>query len=153
MARNIFAPVTYDGSSAGSEMGREFDIVGAMLMPRNEVHAMSLGSLDDVKAAADTFKVTPSAMTVRALRLGMINRKRATSLLQELRDQYAQSSKTKARQPKPINAVRKYNGRELSRRMLDVLDAGKISEGDFCRIVCLRHIKPREIDDFRRALR
>jgi hypothetical protein len=127
VARKIFAPVTYDGSSAGSDVGREYDIVGAMLMPKQELHGASFGSLGDVRAGADVFKVTPSAMAVRAMRLGMITPEVAASHLQELRREYAQRAKTPARQPKAVNAVRKYNGRELSRRMLDVLDAGQIS--------------------------
>lgn len=153
VARKIFAPVTYDGSSAGSDVGREYDIVGAMLMPKQELHGASFGSLDDVRAGADVFKVTPSAMAVRAMRLGMITPEVAASHLQELRREYAQRAKTQARQPKAVNAVRKYNGRELSRRMLDVLDAGQISTREFCRVVCLRHIKPHQINDFREALR
>lgn len=34
VARGIFAPVTYDGSSASSDVQREYDIVDAMVMPR-----------------------------------------------------------------------------------------------------------------------
>lgn len=153
VARKIFAPVTYDGSSAGSEVGREYDIVGAMLMPQQALRAAPLGSLNDVKAAADEFKVTPSAMTVRAMRLGMIGPDVADSHLAELRREYSERSKPKPRQPKPVTAVRTYNGREFSRRMLDVLDTGRISKREFCRVVCLRHIKPHQINDFRKALR
>jgi hypothetical protein len=153
VARKIFAPVTYDGASAGSEVGREYDVVGAMLMPQHELRGMSLGSLRTVKSAADEFKVTPSAMAVRAMRLGMITPEDAASHLDELKREYSQRPKSQARQPKPVNAVRKYNGREFSRRMLDVLDAGRISKKDFCRVVCLRHIKPHQINDFREALR
>lgn len=57
------------------------------------------------------------------------------------------------RSPKVVNAIRNYNGRELSLRMLDVLDSGKLSRRDFCRSVCLNKIKPTEIDEFREALR
>lgn len=152
VARKIFSPVTYDGSSAGSDVRREYDIVGAMLMPGQELRDASFGSLDDVKAASDVFKVTPSAMTVRAMRLGMISPELAASHLQELGRDYSQRSKSHARQPKAVNAIRKYNGREFSRRMVDVLDAGQISAGEFCRAVCLRRIKPKEINDFRAAL-
>ncbi len=153
VARRIFAPVTYDGSSAGSEVGREYDIVGAMLMPQQELRGLSLGSLQTVKAAADEFKVTPSAMAVRAMRLGMISPEEVASHLNELRHEFSQRPKSQARHPKAVNAVRTYNGREFSRRMLDVLDAGRISKKDFCRVVCLRHIKPHQINDFREALR
>jgi hypothetical protein len=152
VARKIFAPVTYDGSSTGSVVGREYDIVGAMLMPGRQLHSLSFGSLEDVKEAADIFKVTPSAMTVRAMRLGIVTSDSAVSYLEELRREYTQRPKGQARQPKAVNAVRKYNGREFSRRMLDVLDQGRISPREFCRVACLRHIKPHEISDFRAAV-
>ena len=153
VARRIFAPVTYDASSPGSEVGREYDIVGAMLMPKQALQAVPLETLDEVKAAADEFKVTPSALTVRARRLSMIGPDTATSHLNELQREFGQHPKSQARQPKAVNAVRKYNGREFSRRMLDVLDTGRISKREFCRVVCLRHIRPSQINDFREAVR
>ena len=35
VARKVFAPVTWDGQSTGSDVGPEYDITGAMLMPAN----------------------------------------------------------------------------------------------------------------------
>ncbi|RAM37732.1 hypothetical protein [Arthrobacter globiformis] len=152
VARKIFAPVTYDGSSTGSDVKREYDIVGSMLMPKRELGSLSLTSLDDLKSAADMFKVTPSAVAVRAMRLGMIGQNAAVSHLSQLRSEYAQREKKPMQQPKAVNAVRKYNGREFSRRMLGVLDNGGISTGEFCRVVCLRHIRPQQLVDFREAV-
>lgn len=153
VARRIFAPVTYDGSNAGADVGWEYDVVGAMLMPKAELRDLSLGSLDQVKTAADIFKVTPSAMTVRAMRVGLITSAAAASHLEALRVEFSQRPRTLARPPKTVNALRKYNGRELSRRMIDAVDSGQLSSGEFCRVVCLRHIRPHEINDFREALR
>ncbi|TDS86578.1 hypothetical protein [Nesterenkonia aurantiaca] len=153
VARRVFAPVTYDASSPGSEVGREYDIVGAMLMPQDALQDVPLETLDEVKAAADEFKVTPSALTVRAQRLSMIGPDTAATHLNELQREFGQRPKSQARQPKAVNAVRKYNGREFSRRMLDVLDTGGISKREFCRVVCLRHIRPSQINDLREALR
>jgi hypothetical protein len=62
IARKIFAPLTYDGSSVDPVVKREYDIVGEMLMPASARHDVSLESLDEIKAAADDFKVTPSAI-------------------------------------------------------------------------------------------
>lgn len=152
VARKIFAPVTYDGSTAGSDVGREYDIVGEILMPVAHVRGHDFGSLDAVKAAADEFKVTASAMAVRAMRLKLIGFDAATDYLGELRREYERRPKTPKRSAKIVNAIRNYNGRELSVRMLDVLDSGKLSRRDFCRSVCLNKIKPTEIDEFRLAL-
>lgn len=152
VARRIFAPVTYDGSTPGTDVGREYDIVGAMLMPADLCRGRQFTALDDVRAAADEFKVTPSALTVRAMRLGLIDRECAASHLADLARDYGTREKPRARQPKAVNAVRNYNGREFSTRMLDALDGGRMSPKEFCRSVCLNRIKPAQIDDFRRAL-
>lgn len=153
IARRVFAPVTYDGSSVGTEVRREYDIVGEMLMPASALSDVSLASLDEIRAAADDFKVTASAMTVRALRLGKFGGETAAAHLRDLKREYENRPQTRARAPKAVNGVRKYTGRELATRMLHALDDRTISPGDFCRQVCLNRIKPRQIEEFRRALR
>ena len=106
-----------------------------------------------MKAASDVFKVTASAATVRAMRLGLISRDTASLYLQQLRDEFRERPKNTVRsQIHPENAVRKYSGREFSKRMLGVLDAGVISPGEFCRTVCLNRLRPHQIDDLRRAV-
>lgn len=153
VARKIFAPVTYDGSTIGSDVGREYDIVGEILMPAARVRGHDFRSLDAVKEAADEFKVTASAMAVRAMRLKLISGAAATDYLGELKQEYERRPKSPMRSPKVVNAIRNYNGRELSVRMLDALDSRKLSPRDFCRSVCLNKIKPAEIGEFRLALR
>lgn len=152
VAQKKFMPVTYDGSSAGTDVGPEYDIVGAILMPGKTLRGLPLGVLDDVKAAADVFKVTPSAIAVRAMRLGMISPAAADAHLQELHREFSGRPRSQTRSLATVKAVRRYNGREFSRRMLDVLDAGRISRGEFCRVVCLRRIRPHQISAFREAV-
>lgn len=153
VARRIFAPVTWDGQSAGTNNVREYDIAGAMLMPAARLREIGPSSLAQMKEAADEFNVTASAVTVRAMRLGIISGETALSHLDELRIEFGRRPEKSGRSPiKPENAVRKYSGRELSSRMLRVLDAGQISPGDFCRVVCLNKLKPSQILDLRGAL-
>lgn len=153
VARRIFKPVTWDGQSTGTDLGREYDTVAAMLMPADRMRALGPTSLDDMKSAADEFKVTPSAVTVRAMRLGQINGSTAQGHLERLREEYEQRPKVKGMsQIKPENAVRKYAGQELSRRMLDVMDSGAISPKEFCRAVCLNKLGPDQLGDLRRAV-
>ena len=153
VARRVFAPMTWDGGSTETELGLEYDIAGAMLMPEDRLKTIAVTELGEVKRAADDFKVTPSAVAVRAMRLGLIHRDTAHRHLQELRREFEQIPKGGPRNPiLPENAVRKYGGRELSRRMLNALDASKITPGEFCRAVCLRHLKPHQIDDLRRVV-
>lgn len=153
VARGIFAPVAFDGHNLSSHANREFQIVGAMLVPADVLGAVDLSSLDEVKAVADDIKVTPSAATVRAVQLRLINMATAESHLNALRREYEGRSKPGPRNaPSPENAVRKYNGTEFAKRMLHVLDTGGIGPREFCRSVCLNHLKPAQIDDLRRAV-
>ncbi|MDM7888316.1 hypothetical protein ACIPEP_16530 [Curtobacterium sp. NPDC087082] len=152
VARGIFAPVTYDGRNLASNPGREYDIVGEVLMPAAQMRTVPSDDLGKIRSTADSFKVTPSALVVRLQRLGLISCVGAQQHLEELRLEFANRPKSQGRQPKPVNGVRTYNGRELSVRMLGALDAGKITEGEFCRAVCANKIRPREIRDFREAL-
>ncbi|WP_277212276.1 hypothetical protein [Isoptericola croceus] len=153
VARRIFAPMTWDGGSAEIDLGREYNIAGAMLMPTARVKALNPTSLDDMKAASDEFKVTASAVTVRAMRLGTITHETAGHYLDQLRGEFRTLPKGGPRSPiHPENAVRKYNGRELTVRMLHALDSGSISPGEFCRSICLNNLKPSRLDDLRRAV-
>ncbi|GAA2567331.1 hypothetical protein [Mycolicibacterium diernhoferi] len=152
VARRIFAPVTYDGSSVGQDIVREHDIVGEILIPAEHLRGQRIASLDDVKALSDQFKVTASAMTVRAMRLNIFGGDIAKIYLDTLAQEYARQAKPTLRSPLLVNAIRKYNGREFSVRMLAALESGKLSPRDFCRSVCLNHIKPSQIDEFRAAL-
>lgn len=105
VARGIFAPVSYDANSAAPDAGREYDIVGEILMPAAELQGITLEDLDDVKAAADRFKVTPSAVTVRAMRLGRLTALTAIGYLHELEKEFLTRQRPKPRQPKPVNAI------------------------------------------------
>lgn len=152
IAYKIFAPVTYESTSADVNSGRQYDIVGQILMPANEIRKLTPTSLNDVIAAADEFKVTPSAMTVRAMRLSILDVDTSNAYLAELKDRHVNRPKSPARSPLPVNAVKKYAGRELSVRMLNALDAGKLTPGQFYQSVCLNKLKPSQLNDFRAAV-
>lgn len=152
IARGVFAPVTYDANSTAPDPGREFDIVGEMLMPGHEMRELSIKDLDDVRATADSFKVTPSAVVVRAMRMQMLHQELGVAFLDDLRTEFQARPKPQPRPPKPANAIRKYSGHALTTRMLRAVDEGRISEGEFCRVVCLNHIRPSGLSDLREAL-
>ena len=154
VARRIFSPVTWNAESTATDLGREYDIAGAMLMPASSLRHLSLSSLDDVVSAASEFKVTPSAAVVRALRLGLINSETARSHLAELRQEFLNRPERSGMSPiRAENAVRKYAGRELSRRMIEALDSGAITSSEFYRTVCLNKLRDSQLDDLRRAVR
>ncbi|RPE73811.1 MULTISPECIES: hypothetical protein [unclassified Frondihabitans] len=152
ISRGIFAPVTYNGRTAAPAENREFAIAAEILMPVLEFRKTQVDTLASAKETADLFKVTPSAAIMRALRLGMTTQDIANAHLRTLDSEYAAREKPQPRPPKAVNAIRRYNGSELSRRMMAVHDSGGISSGEFCRAVCLNKIKPAQIGEFRAAL-
>lgn len=153
LARGIFAPVSFDASTLAPHPGRDYDVVGEILMPVRDVGGLRLDGLKAVKDAANTFKITPSALVVRALRLGFMDRDTALDYLEQLRVEFQSQGKPKSRQPKPVNAVKKYGSRALVSRMLRAVDRGSLSVGEFCRVVCLNKIHPSDIPELRAAVR
>lgn len=152
VARGIFAPVTYDAQSIAPDPGREYDIVGEFLMPADEVKSADLGSLEGVKAAARRFKVTPSAMAVRSMRVGELSGETVAGYLADLKAEYQQQAKGRGGPPNRFNAIRKYGSRELVVRMLRAVESGSLAPREFCRVVSLNRLKTSQIDEFRRAL-
>ncbi len=137
-----FRAVNYDSTAPATTGKYEYDVAAQMLMPAGEFKSLRPRTRADFEAVADEFKVTTSAAIVRALRLDLIDNATAGAHLAELRAAFAQVPKQPRSTSKPVNAVRQYNGRELSRRMLRALDEGRLSTGDFCREVCPQQPRP-----------
>jgi hypothetical protein len=121
-------------------------------MPANEVQGMRFTDLQAVKDAADVFKVTPSAVAMRARRLGSIDRDTFGAYMDALQGEYDGRPKPRLSSPRPVNALKKYNGVECSRRMLAMLDAGKLNRTDFRRIMFFNKISSSQINEFRDAV-
>lgn len=152
VARRLFAPVTINARRIEAAPRPEYGIVSEMLMPAVQLRQHDLSSLEAIEAASEHFKVTPSAVVVRAAHLQLIDREAADDHLAELARVFATRRKPQARSPKAVNAVRKYNGREFSLRMIDALDRGSLTAREFCQVACGNRIKPADIPDFRGAL-
>lgn len=148
VARRIFSPVVWDGRGTEIGPGYEYDVAGAMLMPSELLRGYDLSDLEEVKIAADYLKVTPSAVAVRGMRLSEISGDTARRHLEQLQEEGARKViQSGGGQIKPENAVKKYAGRELTRRMLIALQEKKIGAKEFCRTVCLNKLGPAEIPD------
>ena len=65
-------------------------------------------------------------MVMRTRRMGLIAPAAADVYLGMLRSEFAARSKPQPKQPKPVNAIRRYNGVEFSKRLLKQLDQGTI---------------------------
>ncbi|WP_411815816.1 hypothetical protein [Gordonia sp. SND2] len=152
IAHGKFMSVKYNSTVAGTAPGREYQIVEQILMPADEMRRLPLSGLDEIETASARLKVTPSAVTVRALHLKLIDFETAEAHLAELRQRHANRPKSQARSPLPVNAVKKYAGRELVSRMLDAVDAGKVPPAQFCRAVCFGKLKPAQLGELRVAV-
>jgi hypothetical protein len=152
VARRLFVPVTMNARRIKAAPRPEYSIVAEMLMPSAQLRRCSLSSLDEIEAVAERFKVTPSAVVVRAAHLRLLDRAVADHRLTELARAFAGRPKPPARTPKAVNAIRKYNGREFSVRMLDALDRNLMTPKEFCQLACANRIKAADIPDFRGAL-
>ena len=86
-------------------------------MPQALVEDLTVPDLDAIKEHASGFQVTPSALTMRARRLGVVTREAAETYLIQLAEEFAQRPKTRGGRSTPVNGVRRYSGAELSRRM------------------------------------
>jgi hypothetical protein len=152
VARGRFAPVTYDDYTGDPIPAREYELAEEILMPSLEVAGLDISTLEAVRDGANTYRVTPSAFTMRARRLQMITRDTADAYLGELAAEFAQLPKSRASRANPVNGVRRYSGSEYSRRMFAQLDHGRISASEFRRVVCLNKLKPHQFDQFRATL-
>jgi hypothetical protein len=152
VARGQFSAVTYDDYTGDPIDVREYELTEEILMPADEVGALKSSTLDSIKAGANTFRVTPSAFTMRVRRLGTISRDAADAFLTELAEEFARRPKSRAGRAKPVNAVRRYSGPEFSRRMFTQLDSGRISTSEFRRVVCLNKLKVEQLEQFRATL-
>lgn len=152
MARGKFMPVNLGEQSDDLIDNHEYELAEEILMPAASVRLLTADSLDDVRAHAGTYCVTPSAFTMRALRLKLIDRETSKEYMHTLRTEYRNRESTPVRQPKPVNALRKYNSAEYSRSLLKHLDAGRVQTGEVVRILFRRKFDASMINDFRQAL-
>lgn len=152
VARKIFAPVSYDATSTGAKDVYEFDLTGTILMPQESLKSVDGNQLSSVKQIAKELNVTPSALTVRLQRLGYVPNSVAVQHLTQLKSEYSRRQTTQMRPPKPANAIAKYNGAFMTERMLNQLDARKITPRDFRRTICLNNLPINELSSLRESV-
>jgi hypothetical protein len=153
VARGRFATVTYNGHTTDDTSNREYELTAEILMPEADFRRTDLSDLDAIRAASDVFKVTPSAVVMRAQRLKLLTREAAEAHLKELKDAFDKLEKTPRNRMLAMNALKKFNGQECSRRMLALYDARTIGANDFCRVMFSNHYRTnRAINDYRANL-
>ncbi|NHB83639.1 hypothetical protein G7085_00110 [Tessaracoccus sp. HDW20] len=101
VARKQFAPVVVGTSQLTATPPREYGIVSEMLMPSSLMRARDMCSLAAIQTVADEFKVTPSAVVVRAAHLKQLSWGEANDHLLELAKGFASSPSRPMRSPYP----------------------------------------------------
>lgn len=149
IAQGTFEPVKYEGHTRDEESPRAYEVTEELLMPAAEMRALHFEDLSAAVDAGNRFKVTPSAIVMRARKLRLIDGDRFSRFMDELEANRPGSSSGPRNQPLPVRALKKYNGAECSRRLLGILDAGHINQTDFRRVVLLNKVPVRQIPDFR----
>ena len=154
VARGRFATVTYNGHTTEETSNREYELTAEILMPGADFRRVKLSDLAAITAASDHFKVTPSAVVMRAQRLKLLSRDEAETHLTDLGDAFGKIEKTPRNRMLPMNALRKFNGQECSRRMLALHDAGKDQDERNSRRVMFSNAYrgDRAISDYRTGL-
>lgn len=135
VARGKFATVTYNGHTTDDTSNREYELTAEILMPEVGIRSTDLSDLDAIRAASNVFMVTPSAVVMRAQRLKLLTREQAEAHLTALKEAFDRIEKSPRYRMLPMNALRKFNGQECSRRMLDLYDSGIVRTNDFCRVM------------------
>lgn len=149
IAQGTFEPVTYQGHTRDEESPRAYEVTEELLMPAAEMRAIPFHDLSAAIEVGNRFKLTPSAIVMRARKLRLIDYDRFSHLMDELETNRPRGSNGPRNQPLPVRALKKYNGVECSRRLLRILDAGHISHSDFRRVVLLNKVPVTQIADFR----
>lgn len=148
IARGRFVTATYNGNTPDKTSEREYAITAEILMPEVDFRKADLSDLDAIQAVSDSFKVTPSAVVMRARRLGLLTKDEAIRYFAELDAAYV--ANPYLRSARGFKALLKYNGPECSRRMLALYDSRTVNTGEFCRVMFSRKYRnERFISDFR----
>jgi Zn-dependent peptidase ImmA (M78 family) len=152
IGQETFTPVNYDGHTKDEDSPRAQEVAAEILMPRAELRNMRFPDLDALKEAATKFKVTPSAVAMRARHLGCIERDEFVEFMDALEDEYNNRPKSVMQSPAPVKALLKYNGTECSRRMLGILDAKLMNRNEFRRVMFFNKLAASQISDFQAAV-
>jgi Zn-dependent peptidase ImmA (M78 family) len=152
IARGRSTRVTYSDQSSDVIKRYEYEVAEHILLPADHVRALRIRSLDDVKEHANHFHVTPSALLMRARRLRLVNDLTANRYLAALQQEFAARGKPHRRSPLPITALRKYNGVEYSRRLLEQMDAGHLPRGEVTKVLFRDRLDVSQLEEFRRRL-
>lgn len=103
-----------------------FAVVGEMLIPAKDLDHLSISNIDELRAASNVYKVTPSMLLERMRELGLVSNEVAKALKLELKKALEDAFTPRAKNP-ALSGYEKYNGQRLSREVVAAFNARQIS--------------------------
>jgi Zn-dependent peptidase ImmA (M78 family) len=94
--------------------GTPTSIAGAVLIPKNDLIGISIGSLTEIKALAKDFKVTPSMLIMRLREAGLLSVSQSNQYFTDLKQELSQRKLGRPSFTPPLLGYSRYNGGRLS---------------------------------------
>lgn len=127
-----YGPVTLDGRARDIIRNDQYEFAEEFLMPTSLIRLEACSSLDDLKLLAEKYAVSPSAMTMRLSRLGVIDINEKEFYLDLLFREFDKAIRERAggNSLKLEKAIARYNSPELVKTVLGQVNNGVISARD-----------------------
>ena len=154
IARGRFCLVSYDSKSTDLTNDDEYRIVEEILMPKKEFEQLNISDISELNTIADRFKVTPRAALVRLRKLNKLNKRDYDEIYCILDIRYAQDKKQSNHPYKVSDAtkVKTYCGLEFTKRVFNLYDRGRLSEGDLRRVLLFNKKPKKFLQDLQASL-
>lgn len=138
IAMNKFLLNTAKASHSSADLRRVYAIAGELLIPKRELVSLEISYIDDLKSAAQMFRVTPSMLLTRLKQLNLIDPTLYKLLKSKLQRELEDAVPPQLSSPLPKNGYAKYNGSRLSREVLGAYERGAVSFTEVKNILFLR---------------
>lgn len=154
IARGRFCLVSYDSKSTDLTNEDEYRIVEEILMPKKEFEQLNISDISRLNTIADRCKVTPRAALVRFRKLNRVSEKVYDEMYSILDSKYSQDKKQSSH---PYNVsyttkVKTYCGLEFTRKVFELYDGKRLSEGDLRRVLLFNKKPKKFLQDLQASL-
>lgn len=135
IAMNRFVFSTKTGKKGTALTNKIFQIVGEILIPREDISEIEILDLEELKQESSFFKVTPSMFLMRMKECGFIDPQLARRLREKLIDEINLMPASQKRSPLQVNGYGKYNGVRFSHEIIVAFKAHKITQEEMRNIL------------------
>lgn len=135
IAMNRFIFSTKTSKKGAALTNKIFQIVGEILIPKEDISEIEVTNLEELKQESTSFKVTPSMFLMRLKECGFIDPQLARRLREKLIDEINLMPPSRKRSPLQMNGYGKYNGARFSREIISAFKAHKITQDEMKNIL------------------